>query len=70
MPGGKPVWHGHLEGQDIDNLYGFYEAHIVCPKTKKNLYYPIGMKRVKRESSQPENSWVCIIAKNFSMRAT
>lgn len=22
MPGGKPVWHGNLEGQDLDNLFG------------------------------------------------
>lgn len=40
MPGGKPVWHGHLEGQDIDSLYGFFEAHIVCPKTIKRPFLP------------------------------
>ncbi|KAK3027204.1 hypothetical protein RJ639_040375 [Escallonia herrerae] len=33
MPGGRPVWHGHLEGQNLDNLFGFIEAHVVCPST-------------------------------------
>lgn len=31
MPGGKPVWHGHLEGQDLNNLFGFIEAYVECP---------------------------------------
>ncbi|XP_054789359.1 DNA polymerase-like [Prosopis cineraria] len=38
MPGGKPVWHGKLEGQDIDRLYGYFEAHIVCPPTIKKPF--------------------------------
>ena len=28
IPGGKPVWHGKLEGQDLDNLYGFIDAYV------------------------------------------
>lgn len=31
MPGGNPVWHGHLEGQDLNNLFGFIEAYVECP---------------------------------------
>lgn len=31
MPDGKPVWHGHLEGQDLNNLFGFIEAYVECP---------------------------------------
>lgn len=51
MPGGTPVWHGQLEGTDIDSLYGFFEAHIVFPKTiktflpyrdKHSLVFPTG----------------------------
>ena len=40
MPGGKPVWRGNLEGQDIDSLYGYFEAHIVCPKTITRPFLP------------------------------
>lgn len=40
MPGGKPVWHGKLEGQDIDSMYGYFEAHIVCPPTIKRPFLP------------------------------
>lgn len=28
IPGGKPVWHGKWEGQDLDNLYGFIDAYV------------------------------------------
>ncbi|KAI3451557.1 hypothetical protein Pfo_008222 [Paulownia fortunei] len=38
MPGGKPVWHGNLEGQD--NLFGFIEAYIVCPPTISRPFLP------------------------------
>lgn len=40
MPGGKPVWLRKLEGQDIDSLYGYFEAHIVCPPTIKRPFLP------------------------------
>ncbi|KAF3433473.1 hypothetical protein FNV43_RR24575 [Rhamnella rubrinervis] len=41
MPGGKLVWLGNLEGQDLDNLFGFIEAYIVCPRntTRPSLPY-------------------------------
>jgi len=54
MPGGKPVWHGNLEGQDLDSLYGFIEAYVECPRNitrpflpyrdenKKTLIFPTG----------------------------
>lgn len=40
MPGGKPVWHGSLEGKDLDSLFGFIEAYVVCPKTIKRPFLP------------------------------
>lgn len=40
MPGGHPVWHSSLQGQDLDSLYGFIEAYVVCPKTIKRPPYP------------------------------
>lgn len=40
MPGGNPVWHGNLEGQDLDNLYGFIEAYVVCPPNIKRPFLP------------------------------
>lgn len=54
MPGGEPVWHGNLEGQDLENLYGFIEAYVECPhnitrpflpyrdENKKTLIFPTG----------------------------
>lgn len=40
MPGGEPVWHGKLEGQDLDNLFGFIEAYVVCPRTISRPFLP------------------------------
>lgn len=40
MPGGKPVWHGNLEGQDLDNLFGFIEAYVVCPRNITRPFLP------------------------------
>jgi len=40
MPGGVPVWHGNLEGKDLDSLFGFIEAYVVCPKTIKRPFLP------------------------------
>lgn len=31
MPAGKPVWNGNLQDQDLNNLFGFIEAHVECP---------------------------------------
>lgn len=40
MPGGDPVWHGNLEGMELDSLFGFIEAYVVCPKTIKKPFLP------------------------------
>jgi hypothetical protein len=40
MPGGKPVWHGNLEGLELDDMFGFIEAYVVCPTTI-TYYSPI-----------------------------
>lgn len=40
MPGGVPVWHGNLEGMDLDSIFGFIEAYVVCPKTLKRPFLP------------------------------
>ncbi|XP_022849105.1 uncharacterized protein LOC111371388 [Olea europaea var. sylvestris] len=40
MPRGETVWHGKLEGQDLDNLFGFIEAYVVCPRTISPPFLP------------------------------
>lgn len=40
MPGGVPVWHGNLEGQELSNLYGFIEAYVECPSTMTRPFLP------------------------------
>ena len=40
MPGGKPVWYGNLEGQELSQLYGFIEAYVVCPSTITRPFLP------------------------------
>ena len=40
MPGGVPVWHGNLGGKDLDSMFGFIEAYVVCPKTIKKPFLP------------------------------
>ncbi|XP_050233250.1 DNA polymerase-like [Mercurialis annua] len=40
MPSGVPVWHGNLEGKDLDSIFGFIEAYVVCPKTIKRPFLP------------------------------
>lgn len=40
MPGGVPVWHGNLEGQELSNLFGFIEAYVVCPRTITRPFLP------------------------------
>ena len=40
MPGGRPVWHAHLVGQELDILFGFIEAYIECPHTIKSPFLP------------------------------
>lgn len=40
MPCGVPVWYGNLEDKDLDNVLGFIEAYVVCPKTIKKPFLP------------------------------
>ena len=40
MPGGVPVWHNNLVNKDLDSLFGFIEAYVVCPKTIKRPFLP------------------------------
>ena len=40
MPLGKPTWHGNLQGEDLDNLFGFIEAYVECPITISRPFLP------------------------------
>ncbi|KAG0450457.1 hypothetical protein HPP92_026900 [Vanilla planifolia] len=40
MPGGVLVWQGNLEGKDLDSMFGYIEAYVVCPKTLKRPFLP------------------------------
>ena len=40
MPGGDPVWHRNLGGMELDSLFGFIQAYVVCPKTIKRPFLP------------------------------
>nr|CAD1835852.1 unnamed protein product [Ananas comosus var. bracteatus] len=40
MPCGVPVWHNNLECQDLDNLFGFIEAYVVCPASISHPFLP------------------------------
>ena len=40
MPGGKPVWHKNLDGMDLDSMFGFIEAYVLCPNTIKKRFLP------------------------------
>lgn len=52
MPSGKPDWIPCCKGLALENLFGFIEADIICPKTierpflpmrhKGKLYFPTG----------------------------
>jgi hypothetical protein len=44
MPGGKPVWHGNLEGMELDSMCGFIEAYVDCPLTIKKPFLPFRKK--------------------------
>lgn len=41
MPGRKPKWKNNLSNEDLDNLFGFIEAYIECPKTIKRPFLPL-----------------------------
>lgn len=40
MPEGVPVWHNNLEDADLDNLFGFIEAYVVCPSSIEHPFLP------------------------------
>ena len=40
MPGGEPVWNSNLNDKDLDSIFGFIEAYVVCPKTIKKPFLP------------------------------
>jgi hypothetical protein len=40
MPGGEPVWHKNLEGEDDEHLFGFVEAVVECPKDLNKPFLP------------------------------
>jgi hypothetical protein len=45
MPGGKPVWHKNLDGMDLDSMFGFIEAYVLCPNTIKKRFLPYKYKK-------------------------
>lgn len=40
MPGGVPVWNGNLKDKNLDSMFGFIKAYVVCPKTIKKPFLP------------------------------
>ena len=40
MPCGVPVWKNNLERVDLDSLFGFLEAFVVCPPTLSRPFLP------------------------------
>ncbi|KAK9741127.1 hypothetical protein RND81_03G083600 [Saponaria officinalis] len=40
MPGGVPVWYSDLENRNLDEMFGFIEAYIECPKSIKKPFLP------------------------------
>jgi len=40
MPGGVPEWDGKLYEKDLDSLYGFIHAYVICPTTIKKPFLP------------------------------
>jgi len=45
MPGGEPEWHGNLGDKDLDSLFGFIEAYVECPETRKRPFLPFRDKK-------------------------
>lgn len=65
MPGGKPVWHGNLEGLELDDMFGFIEAYVVCPTTITLLAHSCHTKsKIIHYFSQRGNFGVYITAKS------
>lgn len=40
MPIGKPIWSPDLHSTNIDDLFGFIEAYVVCPEHINNPVLP------------------------------
>nr|YP_009381356.1 hypothetical protein AEK19_MT0150 [Utricularia reniformis]ART31176.1 hypothetical protein AEK19_MT0150 [Utricularia reniformis] len=41
MPiGAAAKWVGNLQGQKLEDLYGFIEAYVICPESIKNPVLP------------------------------
>lgn len=40
MPCGVPVWHRNFEGKELDSLFGFIEAYVVCPNNISKPFLP------------------------------
>ncbi|KAL0391303.1 UNVERIFIED_CONTAM: DNA polymerase [Sesamum latifolium] len=40
MPSGEPVWKNNLESVELDSLFGFIEAYVVCPKNISRPFLP------------------------------
>lgn len=40
MPSGEAVWKNNLLKEDLDTLYGFVEAFVVCPTTMDHPFLP------------------------------
>lgn len=46
LPAGITNWVSHFERMKLENLFGFVEADICCPKTIKRPFLPSGTKAV------------------------
>lgn len=40
MPIGKPTWVGDLSHHNLEDIYGFVEAYVHCPKSMKKPFLP------------------------------
>lgn len=42
MPIGKPKWDNKLHMKELNNLFGFIDAYVVCPEDiKDNPFLPL-----------------------------
>ncbi|KAL2926742.1 DNA polymerase [Bienertia sinuspersici] len=40
MPGGAPVWKGNPADKELETLFGFIEAYVVCPTSLSKPFLP------------------------------
>jgi len=40
MPAGHPIWHRDLKDKDLNSLFGFIDARIICPKSIDKPFLP------------------------------